>query len=460
MKVPVKEEFLKRMKELLKEEYEAFLKEYEKKPQKGLRVNTLKIDVENFKKIAPFEIEPIPWCPTGFYYEKEEKAGNHLYHVLGLYYIQEPTAMAVVEVLDPKPGEKILDVSAAPGGKTTHIASKIGDEGLIVANEIDRKRIRALEENVARMGIRNIVLLNERPERLIQAFEGYFDKIVVDAPCSGEGMFRKDPAVRRIWSLNNVLSCSITQRNILRSVAPLLKRGGVLVYSTCTFSPEENEGVIKKFLEENPEFEVVESELSHFFDKGHPEWVDGPKELEKCMRLWPHKVRGEGHFIAKLKKNGEDVNVNFKRKVEKKKHQKELELFYQFADKYLDLDLEILNLQVDNNFVYHVPLDLPELKGIRIYRHGWLMGELKKNRFEPSHWLAMGLKPSQIKRVLELDKFQREKYLNGETFELDEEDGWILFTAENFPAGWGRVAKGVVKNYFPKWLRDIEVWEE
>ncbi|MGB9780159.1 RsmB/NOP family class I SAM-dependent RNA methyltransferase [Caldanaerobacter sp.] len=460
MKVPVKEEFLKRMKELLKEEYEAFLKEYEKKPQKGLRVNTLKIDVESFKKVAPFEIEPIPWCPTGFYYEKEEKAGNHLYHVLGLYYIQEPTAMAVVEVLDPKPGEKILDVSAAPGGKTTHIASKIGDEGLIVANEIDRRRIKILEENVARMGIKNIVLLNEKPEKLIKPFKEYFDRIVVDAPCSGEGMFRKDPTARKIWSLNNVISCSVTQRNILRNVAPLLKPGGILVYSTCTFSPEENEGVIKKFLEEYPEFEIMESELSRFFDRGRPEWVKGPKELERCMRLWPHKVKGEGHFIAKLKKKGKASDYNFKPKIEKKKQKKDLELFYYFADKYLDIDLKMLNLQIYNDFVYHVPTGLPELDEIKVYRKGWLMGELKKNRFEPSHWLAMGLKPEQVKRVLELKGPWREKYLKGETFKLEEEDGWMLFTMENFVAGWGRVAKGIVKNYFPKWLREIEVWEE
>ncbi|SHE74842.1 16S rRNA (cytosine(967)-C(5))-methyltransferase [Thermoanaerobacter uzonensis DSM 18761] len=460
MKITVKKEFLKRMEQLLKEEYEDFLKEYDKKPQKGLRVNTLKIGVEEFKKIVPFEITPIPWCPTGFYYDKEEKAGNHLYHILGLYYIQEPTAMAVVEVLDPKPGEKILDVSAAPGGKTTHIATKIGDEGIIVANEIDKKRIKALVENVERMGIRNIVITNETPEKLATAFEGYFDKILVDAPCSGEGMFRKDPTARKIWSLNNVISCSITQRNILRSVAPLLKKGGILVYSTCTFAPEEDEGVIKKFLEEHPEFEIEESEISKFFDIGHPEWVEGPEDLKKCMRLWPHKVRGEGHFIAKLRKKEEEEPDSRFKKTKGRRKQKELQLFYDFADKYLNLDLDNLNIEVHNDSVYHVPEGLPDLNNIKVYRYGWQLGVLKKNRFEPSHWLAMGIKTFQAKRLLELEREQKEKYLKGETFELDLEDGWIFFTIEGFPAGWGRIAKGVVKNYYPKWLRDIEAWGE
>lgn len=434
MKITVKEEFLKRMEQLLKEEYEDFLKEYDKKSQKGLRVNTLKIGVEEFKKIVPFEITPIPWCPTGFYYDKEEKAGNHLYHILGLYYIQEPTAMAVVEVLDPKPGEKILDVSAAPGGKTTHIATKIGDKGIIVANEIDNKRIKALVENIERMGIRNIVITNESPEKLASAFKGYFDKILVDAPCSGEGMFRKDPTARKIWSLNNVMSCSIIQKNILRNVAPLLKPGGILVYSTCTFSPEENEGVIKKFLEEHLEFEVEESEVCKYFDKGHPEWVEGPEDLSKCIRLWPHKLKGEGHFIAKLRKKDSD-NEDYKfTKRKNSNNKKGLELFYDFANKYLNLDLGVLNLEIYNNFVYHVSEDLPYLGNIKVYRYGWQLGELKKNRFEPSHWLAMGIKTHEAQRHLELTKEYKEKYFNGETFELDMEDGWIFFTAEGLGA--------------------------
>lgn len=452
MTITLKEDFLKRMKNLLKGDYDKFLDKYNREPYKALRVNTIKINIEEFQSLSPFSLLSVPWCPTGFYYGDGDRPGSHIYHDLGLYYIQEPSAMAVVEVLCPEPGDRVLDVSAAPGGKATHIAAKLNGRGVLVANEINRKRVKVLAENMERMGVKNVVITNESPDKLIANFYEYFDKVLVDAPCSGEGMFRKDEESRMEWSESSVLSCSIRQKNILESAAQVLKPGGILVYSTCTFAPEENEGVIKDFLNNHNEFEIVESELKIFFDIGNPEWVNGSDELKKCMRLWPHKLKGEGHFIAKLKKCGEhDKSRKITR--EKNKFEKDIKLFYEFADKYLNINLNELNLKLFGNFVYHVPEGLPVLDGIKVYRYGWQLGELKKNRFEPSHWLAMALRREEAVLQIDLEGDCICKYLHGETFRTYIEDGWVLVTIEGFPIGWGKVADGILKNYYPKSLR-------
>lgn len=452
MAIALKEDFLKRMKDLLKDDYDKFLDEYNREPYKALRVNTLKISAEEFQSLSPFSLLSVPWCKTGFYYSDGDRPGSHIYHDLGLYYIQEPSAMAVVEALCPEPGDRVLDMSAAPGGKATHIAAKLNGKGILVANEINGKRVKTLVENIERMGIKNAVITNESPAKLISNFYEYFDKVLVDAPCSGEGMFRKDEDSRMEWSENNVLSCSIRQKNILESAAQVLKPGGILVYSTCTFAPEENEGVIKDFLSKNKGFVVVESELKTFFDRGYPEWVNGSEELKKCMRLWPHKIKGEGHFIAKLKKSGE-YNEDEKIIKEKSKFAGDIKLFYEFADKYLNINLNDLNLKLYGNFVYHVPEGLPDLNGIKVYRYGWQLGELKKNRFEPSHWLAMAIKKEEAVLKIGLKNEYINKYLHGETFATDIKDGWAIISIDGFPIGWGKVAGGILKNYYPKPLR-------
>ena len=452
MVIKIKEDFARKMKLLLKDDFEKFIMEYENEPYKALRVNTLKISVEEFLKISPFNLSPVPWCDTGFYYNQDDKPGKHYYHDVGLYYIQEPSAMAVVEALNPVPGDMVLDLSAAPGGKSTHIASKLKGEGLLVSNEINSKRVKVLAENIERMGIRNVVILNESPERLENKFARVFDKILVDAPCSGEGMFRKDEIAINEWSLENVLSCSLRQKKILDSAANMLNPGGIMVYSTCTFSPEENEGVIDHFLKNHSDFELMEIYNHEGFDNGHPEWVNGCSDLKKCVRLWPHLIKGEGHFITKLRKKG---SFNDGNKASKKLNIKKIaakDLFYDFSKKHLKARLDELNLRQIGQHVYHVPYEM-NLSGLKVYKPGFDLGQFKKERFEPSHWLAMSLKKDDVNMIYNLKDEEIERYIHGETLNADVDDGWVLLTVDGYSIGWGKAVKGVIKNFYPKSLR-------
>lgn len=301
--------FVKRMEQLLGDEFEAFMAAYDHTPHAGIRVNTLKISVEAFKAISPFELRPIPWCDTGFYVPYGTKPGLHPYYHAGLYYVQEPSAMSPVELLNVAQGEAVLDLCAAPGGKSTQIAAKLQGSGLLVTNDISADRTKALAKNVELYGVRNAVVLNESPDRIADAFPHFFDKILIDAPCSGEGMFRKDEDMAKQWENHSVDKCVVMQRDILRVAASMLSDGGRIVYSTCTFAPEENEGMIAEFLEAHPDFDVVPAPSGTGFASGHPEWVSeavavGHPELRGTARLWPHLIEGEGHFIAVLQHQG------------------------------------------------------------------------------------------------------------------------------------------------------------
>ncbi|QOS78160.1 RsmB/NOP family class I SAM-dependent RNA methyltransferase [Paenibacillus sp. JNUCC31] len=312
--------FAERMKSLLGDEFEPFMKSYEQSPHAGLRVNTLKISMEQFEEIAPFDMRPIPWCGTGFYVPHGVKPGLHPYYHAGLYYIQEPSAMAPVELLDVQPGERVLDLCAAPGGKTTQIAAKLQGKGVLVTNDIHAERTKALAKNVELYGVRNAVVLNESPERIANAFPHYFDKVLIDAPCSGEGMFRKDVDMVKSWEHHSVEKCVLMQRDILETAARLLAPGGTIVYSTCTFAPEENEAMIAEFLNINPEFIVKDIPESAGFAPGRPEWVRQmlPETVRKTesvldqtrgtARLWPHLLEGEGHYVAILKHRAESLS--------------------------------------------------------------------------------------------------------------------------------------------------------
>ena len=306
--------FTKRMREILTTEYEDFERSYESNRFYGLRCNLLKCSAEAFPALyseafgQSDSLEGIPWAPEGFFFMPEDQPGRHPLHEAGAYYIQEPSAMSSAAVLDPKPGERVLDLCAAPGGKTTQIAARMQGSGLLVSNEIVSSRARILSQNVERMGIRNCVVLNETPDRLAGFFPEFFDCILVDAPCSGEGMFRKEEAALSQWSVANVKMCADRQDLILEAASRMLRPGGRLVYSTCTFAPEEDEGSIDRFLDRHPDFHVVSSPLQAFFDAGRPDLASsGRKELELTMRLWPHKIEGEGHFVALLKKDGQDA---------------------------------------------------------------------------------------------------------------------------------------------------------
>ncbi|ETT51074.1 RsmB/NOP family class I SAM-dependent RNA methyltransferase [Paenibacillus sp. FSL H7-689] len=304
--------FAERMKSLLGDEFEQFMKSYEQSPHAGLRVNTLKISMEQFDEIAPFDLRPIPWCETGFYVPHGVKPGLHPYYHAGLYYIQEPSAMAPVELLQVEPGDRVLDLCAAPGGKTTQIAAKLQGKGVLVTNDIHAERTKALAKNVELYGVRNAVVLNESPERIANAFPHYFDKVLIDAPCSGEGMFRKDEDMVKSWEHHSVDKCVLMQRDILETAARLLAPGGTIVYSTCTFAPEENEAMIAEFLNVNRDFVVMDIPEETGFAPGRPEWVrqmmpEKAEETEAVLdqtrgtaRLWPHLLEGEGHYVAVL----------------------------------------------------------------------------------------------------------------------------------------------------------------
>lgn len=447
-------DFLKKMQNLLGKEYDDFLKSYEQDNLQGLRVNLLKTSVAEFLKKSPFTLEEISWVEEGFYYKNEDAPGKHPYHEAGLYYIQEPSAMAVGEIVDAKPGEKILDLCAAPGGKTTHIASKMNQKGLLLANEIHPTRAKILSENVERMGIKNTVVTNETPEHLSKRFPNYFDRILVDAPCSGEGMFRKNPKACLHWSVENVRFCAKRQLDILKSAEKMLRPGGTLVYSTCTFSPEENEGVISDFLKLYPNFEIKDIKRYKDFDKGRADWIiDEIKAIENTIRIWPHKVKGEGHFIAVLRKKDGTRPPKFKY-AETLSDQKLLKDYFEFAKEYL-LDIPKGKYVLFGNQLYIVPKEMLSLEKLKVIRPGWHLGAIKKNRFEPSHALALSLKGEQVKYKLNLEGSSREiiTYLKGETLEIEGPKGWYLVEVDDYSVGWGKLAGNILKNHYPKGLR-------
>ena len=454
-------DFENKMKSLLGDEYESFLASYDRERVQGLRVNLLKTGANEFLKDSPFALEPIPWCPEGFYYRREDRPGRHPLHEAGVYYIQEPSAMAVVELLDPRPGDKVLDLCAAPGGKTTHIASRLGGEGFLLSNEIHPQRARILSQNVERIGIANAVVSNEEPAGLSPRFPEFFDKIVVDAPCSGEGMFRKDQTAREEWSPDHVKLCAARQQEILEHAALMLRGGGRLVYSTCTFSPEENEGTISRFLDSHPEFSIEPVPAMEQFGHGRPEWADGRSELTRTVRIWPHLTEGEGHFMAVLKKE-EGLGEQRREYPRYVKDKKLLKDFYSFCVEQLSGQeglTERKEYVLFGDQLYLLPPEMTDFSGLKILRPGLHMGTFKKNRFEPSHALSHWLKEGCAARVCRLDSGGAEvmDYLTGQALRPSEGSvsgsGWVLVTVQGYGLGWGKLAGGVLKNHYPKGLR-------
>ncbi len=453
--VRLPEEFIERMQKMLGDECPAFLASYEDDRMQALRINTCKVPVsDDYKRISPFELcRPVPWAEAAFYYSKEERPGKHPHHEAGLYYIQEPSAMAVAGMLEAKPGEIILDLCAAPGGKTTQIAATMRNRGILVANEIHPQRAKILSQNVERLGFRNVIVTNETPERLAERFVGYFDKILVDAPCSGEGMFRKDEAARDEWSPDNVARCASRQDMILDCAVKMLKPEGRLVYSTCTFAPEENEGSICRLLERNGQMEIVAPKASSYFSKGRRDWwQDAPESIENTLRLWPHKLDGEGHYIAVLKKkDGREGNVKELVPLKEKLVPKE---YIEFAKQFF-VEAPTGNFYMFGEQLYMIPDGMFAIDKLRTLRIGWHLGEIKKNRFEPSHALALGAEAANIKNVAQLSSSEQEisAYLKGETFNSDGDNGWCAVMVDGYPIGLGKRVNGLVKNHYPKGLR-------
>ena len=425
------EAFLQRMEAQLGLEYPAFLESLERPRAVALRFNPLKGE----RPVLPFVGAPVPWEPEGFYYDPETRPGLHVYHEAGVYYLQEASAMAPVALLDPKPGERVCDLCAAPGGKTTQIAGRMLGQGFLVCNEINPKRAKILSRNIERMGVANALVTNEHPETLASRFPGFFDRVLVDAPCSGEGMFRKEEAAVTDWSQETVQMCARRQREILDSAARLVRPGGRLVYSTCTFAPEEDEETVAAFLEAHPEFtpEPVEA----------PWFVPGENA---SYRMWPHKLLGEGHFAAVLRKTqGESGEVPA---CPGEKCPKAWESFA----KELDITLPEGKTVSFGQSLYWAPMELPELNRLKVLRPGLELGTERKGRFEPAHALALWLKTCAVTESFPPEGPEMKAYLHGDVVPSGKK-GWCLVQAGGYAIGWGKGDGSVLKNHYPKGLR-------
>ena len=413
------------MKAVLGAEYDAFLASYDEVPNGGLRANPLKIGGEALKKLLPFKLEDVSWCKGGYYYPKDVRPGKTPFHDAGLFYMQEPSAMLPASLLDAKPGDIVLDLCAAPGGKSTQIAGAMQGEGVLIANEPYPARAKILSQNIERLGVKNAVVTCAYPDKLAERFSAFFDKIMVDAPCSGEGMFRKDPATIDEWSEENVKMCADRQWEILQSAYKMLKGGGRLVYSTCTLAREEDEKIAERLTREL-NMKIVD---------------------DKTYRIWPHKDRGEGHFAAVFEKAGECCKTIVPQGVNE-----ECAEFSAFMDETFNVALNGNIFRVRDE-LYAAPIAPSVLAGIQVVRNGVHLGTVKKNRFEPAHALALASKVKDVKRTFELEDEQVISYLKGETLPCNGENGWTLVTYKGYPLGWGKVSGGILKNHYPKGLR-------
>ena len=460
MNLPI--EFEKKMKAFLGDEWDDFLYSYDNNRFQALRFNTLKVQSQEermriLKVLGISSDKRVSWANEAYYFDENVRPGKHPYHEMGLYYIQEPSAMSAAALLAPKPGMRVLDLCAAPGGKSTQLATYLRDSGLLVSNEINTQRSRILSQNIERMGIKNAIVTNEDSFVLASHFPGFFNAIQVDAPCSGEGMFRKLPEAIEQWSIENVAICAARQKEILDNAAVMLKPGGVIVYSTCTFSKEENEDVIEYFLERHTDF-----------------------TLEEMERFWPHKVDGEGHFVAKLVRRGRvDTDLKADRKNKKSKNSKNrknetkpaltkenMKLLSEFLDETISEDMAawIKNsrLVMFGEQLYRLPDMEVDIKGLKVQRAGLHIGEFKKQRFEPSHSLALALKISEAKNVVKLtwDDPQTTGFFNGQSVMLSDEQaaeckkGWALVCVDGYTTGWAKVNGAQVKNHYPKGHRN------
>ncbi len=425
------EAFLQRMKLQLNEEYPAFLESLERPRAVALRMNPLKGDAPTL----PFVMDNVPWEPKGFYYDPDARPGLHPYHEAGVYYLQEASAMSAVALLAPQPGELVCDLCAAPGGKTTQIAGRMMGQGLLLCNEINPKRAQILSRNIERMGVANALVTNEHPARLAEKYKGMFHRVLIDAPCSGEGMFRKEEAAVTDWSQQTVEMCARRQAEILHSGAALLQPGGRLVYSTCTFAPEGNEQTVANFLKEHPEFTTESIDAPWFTPAG-----------EGQFRLWPHKLLGEGHFVAVLRKTGGEESDT--KTVAGEKLPKE---WTEFA-KDLDIHLPEGKAVFFGSSLFWAPENLPDLRGIKVLRPGLELGIQKKDRFEPAHALALYLKTASRTKDLPPDGKEIEAYMRGEVIECKAR-GWTLVRVNSYSIGWGKCDGKVLKNHYPKGLR-------
>lgn len=459
------EVFESNMKRMLKDAWQDFVLSYDKPFHNGLRVNTLKADPACLLKQMGVTAEPVPWNPNGFYITGKKAFSSHPYYHAGLYYLQEASAMLPAVLADALPGERILDLCAAPGGKSTAVAAAMKGSGVLVSNDISHSRAKALLRNLEGFGVTNSIVTSESPERLSRSFSSWFDKILIDAPCSGEGMFHKEPSMTASWEKNGPEFYSRLQREILTCASKMLRPGGRIIYSTCTFSPMEDEQNAAWFLETFPEIHLIDAakllpqadSVSH----GHPEWANDNQELLKTLRIWPHLQEGEGHFAAVFEKAAADDPIKQKKEFRKNvKKDKRLEPFYRFLEKegfHLDPDAE--RLQLKNGYLQYLPEAVPSLNGLYVMRCGWFLGEIKKDRFEPGNSFARALDPDRCDHVIRYNPDDPDliRYLKCETLSVDPDlaPGWYLVCVDDYPLGLGKINSGTMKNKYPAGWRMV-----
>lgn len=463
MELPVefKEKYLKLLGE---KEGQEFLDSITEENTRGFRINTLKA---NHDKVSYDLSKPVPFTKSGYY---GQVRGSDIEWISGLAYSQDPAAMFPATVANVQPGEKVLDLCAAPGGKSTQLAQDLANQGVLVANEISKQRVKNLRENLEKWGVTNVTVTNENPDRLEKNFKEFFDVIVVDAPCSGEGMFRKDPDAIKYWSQDYVLTCQSRQEEILKSAVEMLAPGGRLVYSTCTFSPEEDEQIVEWLVDEYG-FKVLPIKRTDKMDAGRPEWTkNGLGDVDKTARLWFQDNIGEGQFAALLKKPGEAGSVSVKPKKKKYKkrsagrlqrvNKKDLPLVEKVL-KNLNLPESLADWQdhalISNDHVFVPAIDPSQLDGLHILSNGVELGMMKKNRFEPSQQLAQVLGQVAQDYVVDLDEDEFRKYLHGEAVKVGESrgmQGFILVSYQSHIFSFGKLGGDLIlKNYYPKGLR-------
>lgn len=457
------EAFLLKMQELLGEEFGQYLESFKEEWKPGLRVNTLKLSPGELAELVPWNLEPVPWADNGFYYDgtldgEVLRPSKHPAYYAGLYYLQEPSAMTPAAMLPVVPGDRVLDLCAAPGGKSTELASKLKGRGMLVSNDISYSRARALLKNLELAGAANICVTSEAPEKLAGVWPEFFDKILVDAPCSGEGMFRRDEDMVKDWNEKGPEYYVPIQRQILSQAAAMLRPGGYMLYSTCTFSVEEDEGNVAYVLEEFPQMQLC------CLDLDKVPGACGGFGLSGCMRLFPHRLKGEGHFLALMRKKGGDDGgkeilppmdpVTAGKRVRAVEKEKELDAFLRQSG--TEWDYGRIVIHQDN--AYYLPEGLAWNLPLRFLRTGLFLGELKKGRFEPSQALAMSMKAGQFPNTVSFPAGDSRvlRYLKGETISLEGDEGpvkgWCLAAMEGFPLGWAKGTGMSLKNkYYPGW---------
>jgi 16S rRNA C967 or C1407 C5-methylase (RsmB/RsmF family)/NOL1/NOP2/fmu family ribosome biogenesis protein len=480
--VRLPEAFVARMRELLGPEAAAFFDSYRRPAQRAVRANPLKLDPADLPALLGIDPDPVPWCPEASFLPEAARVGSSLAHAAGLCYVQEPSALAVGEALDVRPGQRVLDLAAAPGGKATQAAARLGGDGVVVANEVQRSRVQALADNLDRWGSWRTVLAAETVAGLAGRLPGAFDRVLLDAPCSGEGLFRRNPAAAAQWRPGHVRGSAERQRGLLADAARLVGPGGVLVYATCTFAPEENEGQIAWFLTTHPDWEVLDLPMHPGFAPGRPDWTPaGPPDLTRTVRLWPHHLRGEGHFIAKLARraagNPSPGSQDPRRGSVAEPEGGRSGLSTgprgrggpggwsaagrgQVGDAWRAFAAEALveeplGVRVVGERVYSVADEELAAAGVRLVRPGLLLGRVRPGRFEPAHALGMAAGPGMARRSRELDDDQAAAWLRGQTLGHGGPGGWTLVRWNGWPLGWGRAAGGTLKNHYPKGLRTM-----